>query len=73
MAPPAHAGKVRAITQGPLDRAILTLAGPAVGTTLFQILFNITDTFWVGRTLGAVALAGVSIASYSVWVMVSIG
>ena len=73
MAPPAHAAKIRAITQGPLDRAILTLAGPAVGTTLFQILFNITDTFWVGRTLGAVALAGVSIASYSVWVIVSIG
>ena len=73
MAPPAHAARIRAITAGPLDRAILTLAGPAVGTTLFQILFNITDTFWVGRTLGAVALAGVSIASYSVWVIVSIG
>jgi putative MATE family efflux protein len=72
MAPPAQPA-IRAITQGPLDRAILTLAGPAVGTTLFQVLFNITDTFWVGRTLGAVALAGVSIASYSVWVMVSIG
>lgn len=72
MAPPAHPA-IRAITQGPLDRAILTLAGPAVGTTLFQVLFNITDTFWVGRTLGAVALAGVSIASYSIWVMVSIG
>lgn len=73
MAPPAHAAKIRAITEGPLERAILMLAGPAVGTTLFQILFNITDTFWVGRTLGAVALAGVSIASYSVWVIVSIG
>lgn len=72
MAPPAQPA-IRAITQGPLDRAILTLAGPAVGTTLFQVLFNITDTFWVGRTLGAVALAGVSIASYSIWVMVSIG
>ncbi len=73
MAPPVHAARIRAITEGPLDRAILMLAGPAVGTTLFQILFNITDTFWVGRTLGAVALAGVSIASYSVWVIVSIG
>jgi putative MATE family efflux protein len=72
MAPPAQPA-IRAITHGPLDRAILTLAGPAVGTTLFQVLFNITDTFWVGRTLGAVALAGVSIASYSIWVMVSIG
>ncbi len=73
MAPPVQAAKILAITRGPLDRAILMLAGPAVGTTLFQVLFNITDTFWVGRTLGAVALAGVSIASYSIWVMVSIG
>ncbi|HEX6107044.1 MAG TPA: MATE family efflux transporter [Gemmatimonadales bacterium] len=61
------------ITAGPLRPAILRLALPAVGTTLFQVLFNITDTFWVGRTLGSSALAAVSLASYSVWVIVSIG
>ena len=44
-----------------------------MGTTLFQVLFNITDTFWVGRTLGPDALAAVSLASYTVWVIVSIG
>ena len=37
------------------------------------MLFNITDTFWVGRTLGPDALAAVSLASYTVWVIVSIG
>ena len=37
------------------------------------MLFNITDTFWVGRMLGADALAAVSLASYTVWVVVSIG
>jgi len=37
------------------------------------VLFNITDTFWVGRMLGAEALAAVSLASYTVWVVVSIG
>lgn len=37
------------------------------------MVFNITDTFWVGRTLGADALAAVSLASYVVWVIVSIG
>lgn len=61
------------IIEGPLRPAILRLALPAVGTTLFQVLFNITDTFWVGRTLGAEALAAVSLASYTVWVIVSIG
>ena len=58
---------------GPLRPAILGLALPAVGTTLFQVLFNVTDTFWVGRTLGPDALAAVSLASYTVWVIVSIG
>ncbi|HET7470072.1 MAG TPA: MATE family efflux transporter, partial [Gemmatimonadales bacterium] len=61
------------ILRGPLRPAILRLALPAVGTTLFQVLFNITDTFWVGRTLGPEALAGVSLASYTVWVIVSVG
>jgi putative MATE family efflux protein len=69
LAPPSGAG----IVDGPLRPAILRLALPAVGTTLFQVLFNITDTFWVGRTLGPEALAAVSLASYSVWVVVSIG
>lgn len=58
---------------GPLRPAILRLALPAVGTTLLQVLFNLVDLFWVGRTLGPTALAGVSIASYTVWVMVSVG
>jgi putative MATE family efflux protein len=69
LAPPPGSG----ITEGPLRPAILRLALPAVGTTLFQVLFNITDMFWVGRTLGPSALAAVSLASYSVWVIVSVG
>jgi putative MATE family efflux protein len=71
--PPLAAPYDPGITSGPLQPAILRLALPAVGTTLFQVLFNITDTFWVGRTLGATALAAVSLASYSVWVLVSFG
>ncbi|HEU5040408.1 MAG TPA: MATE family efflux transporter [Gemmatimonadales bacterium] len=61
------------ILSGPLGPAILRLALPAVGTTLFQVLFNVTDTFWVGRMLGSNALAAVSLASYTVWVLVSLG
>ena len=37
------------------------------------MLFNVTDTFWVGRTLGPDALAAVSLASYTVWIIVSLG
>ena len=70
---PAPSALVAGITEGPLRPAIFALAWPAVGTTLFQVLFNVTDTFWVGRTLGPAALAGVSVASYAVWIMTSIG
>lgn len=61
------------LTDGPLLPAVLRLALPAVGTTLLQVLFNITDTFWVGRTLGPAALAGVSSASYSLWIIITTG
>lgn len=64
---------VPGITSAPLRSAVLALALPAVGTTLLQVLFNITDTFWVGRTLGPAALAGVSSASYSLWIIITTG
>lgn len=52
--------------------AVRRLAGPAVAATLLQGLFNVVDTFWVGRGLGAAALAGVSTAGFAVWVVLSI-
>lgn len=74
-APPLAARRGRApdLLAGPLRPAILRLALPAVGTTLLQVLFNLVDLFWVGRTLGSTALAGVAVASYTVWVLVSVG
>lgn len=74
-APPLAAASARRadIIAGPLRPAIMRLAIPAVGTTLLQVLFNLVDLFWVGRTLGATALAGVAVASYTVWVLVSVG
>ena len=69
MSRPAPASLIR----GPLLPAVLRLALPAVGTTLLQVLFNITDTFWVGRTLGPAALAGVSSASYALWIIITTG
>ncbi|HEU4700500.1 MAG TPA: MATE family efflux transporter [Gemmatimonadales bacterium] len=73
--PPAglRVGVSASLTRGPLRPAIVRLALPAVGTTLFQVLFNITDTFWVGRTLGPTALAAVAVSSYTIWIMTSIG
>ncbi len=39
---------------------------------MLQSVFNITDTFWVGRGLGPSALAGVSTAGFAVWMLLSI-
>jgi putative MATE family efflux protein len=38
---------------------------------MLQGLFNVVDTFWVGRGLGPAALAGVSTAGFAVWMMLS--
>lgn len=43
-----------------------------MAATLLQGLFNVVDTFWVGRGLGPAALAGVSTAGFAVWVVLSI-
>ncbi len=39
---------------------------------LLQTLFNITDTFWVGRGLGPDALAGISTGGFAVWLVLGL-
>ena len=43
-----------------------------MGAALLQTLFNITDTFWVGRGLGSAALAGVSTGGFAVWMILAL-
>lgn len=62
-----------AIVGGPLSRAIVRLALPAVGSALLTLLFLLVDIFWVGRILGAPALAAVSTAGFAVWILASLG
>jgi len=54
------------ITSGPLGKSIWRLAAPAVGMMYLQALYNIIDTFWVGR-VGPEALAGISTAGFVIW------
>jgi putative MATE family efflux protein len=61
------------ITQGPLTRVIVRLAVPSVGATLLQLVFLLIDTFWVGRLLGAAAIAAVSTAGFVVWMVNALG
>ena len=43
-----------------------------MASALLHTLFNITDTFWVGRGLGPAALAGVSTGGFVVWTVLSL-
>jgi putative MATE family efflux protein len=49
------------LTDGPILKSIITLSIPIIIGNLLQTLYNLTDTFWVGR-LGAEAVAAVSLS-----------
>jgi len=48
------------------------LALPAVGSALLQLVFLLIDTFWVGRILGAAAIAAISTAGFAVWMLTAL-
>ena len=55
----------RSLTQGPITRNILLFALPLMLGNLLQQMYNIADTWVVGRFLGADALAAVKIDSFA--------
>ena len=61
------------LVSGPLPRAIMRVALPAVGSALLQLAFLLIDVFWVGRTLGPAALAAISTAGFAVWMLLAVG
>src|SRR2546429_7872374 len=61
------------LTVGPLRRVILRLAVPAVAMMACHFSFNLIDSIWVGRLIGAAALAAVSTAGVYDWVLLSLG
>lgn len=64
--------KVKSIIKMPVFKAIITLAIPIVMANLFQSMYQMTDSFWVGR-LGGAALASVSICTPIIFLAFSIG
>jgi putative MATE family efflux protein len=59
-------------TQGPILGALVRLAVPTVATNVFQTLYQLIDTFWVGR-LGAEAVAAVSLSFPVLFFLTSAG
>jgi Na+-driven multidrug efflux pump len=65
-------GGARDATDGPVLGVLVTLAVPIVATNVFQSLYQLIDTFWVGR-LGADAVAAVSLSFPISFLMISAG
>lgn len=70
---PSPAGRPsEAVLEGPIAAALLRLAGPVVLANVFQTVYQLTDTFWVGR-LGAEAVAAVSFSFPVIFLLISLG
>ncbi len=62
----------RNLIEGPIARSLLTLAWPVMLSNLFQTIYNLVDTLWLGR-LGKVAVAAPTIAWPLIFLMISLG
>jgi MATE family, multidrug efflux pump len=64
--------KAKSVMKMPIFKALFTLAIPIIMANLFQAMYHLTDSFWVGR-LGGAALATISICSPIIFLTFSIG
>ena len=64
--------KLKSTIHRPTLKSIFTLAVPIILANLFQVMYQMTDSFWLGR-LGDVALASVSICTPIIFLTVSLG
>ena len=58
--------------EGPIGRALVTLAIPIILGNLLQTGYQLTDAFWVGR-LGATAVAAVSVSAPLTFLVIALG
>ncbi len=64
--------KRRDYTSGPVLPSLLALAVPIVLANVLQTVYQLTDTFWLGR-LGAGAVAAVSLSFPVIFLIISLG
>ena len=58
--------------QGPITRALVTLAIPIILANVLQTGYQLTDAFWVGR-LGAASVAAVSVSFPVTFLVIAMG
>ncbi len=66
-----QSSKKNYLTEGPILKSLIFLAIPILIGNLLQSLYNLTDTFWVGR-LGANAVAAVSLSFPVIFLIISL-
>lgn len=59
-------------TKGPIKKSLLMLAIPIIIANIFHTVYQLTDTFWVGR-LGADAVAAVSLSFPILFLLIQVG
>jgi len=64
--------QAKSIVKQPIFKTIIKLAFPIILANLFQSMYQLTDSFWVGR-LGGTALAAVSICSPIIFLTIALG
>ncbi|MCL2866598.1 MAG: MATE family efflux transporter [Clostridia bacterium] len=58
------------VTEGPILRRMMLLAAPMMGSQALQMLYNLTDMFWLGR-LGSEEVAATGAAGLYLWLSVA--
>ena len=62
-----------ALVRLPLAQTIRLVALPAVVANVLMTVFHSVDTFWIGRYLGADALAAATSSIFWIWLVLAIG
>ena len=65
-------GEHPALVRAPMRHLVWRVAAPAVASNLLMTTFLAADAFWVGRHLGATALAAVTASVFWVWLGISV-
>ena len=60
------------LLNAPVWKAMVTLSGPIVAANLLQTVYQLTDTFWLGR-VGPEAVAAVSLSFPVIFLLISLG
>ncbi|MGM9991265.1 MAG: MATE family efflux transporter [Candidatus Bruticola sp.] len=59
------------LIDGPINKVLIKLTMPILGSMFLSTLFSLVDAMWVGHS-GVLALASVNIASFAVWIMTAL-